>query len=738
MKRFCTAAFLGLIFHAQASSADDTDDLRGILSESVVTTASTSAQKASTAPATSVTISSEELRTYGIRSLDEAINFLALGVVTSDPLKAPDIGARGVLLPRDNGKHFLLLVNGHALNDPLYGAARFNQGSGVPIEVIDHIEVIVGPGSVLYGSNAMMGVINVITKDAADYRGGHLIAEHEPGASVRAGAGMGFTFSALGQPGELTSHAGYFNRFGPDLDFELQPFALFTVNGTPTDYGPKATPGRWGGTLRDAYFAEAAAGVLRLRLGDLEVNLLTSAYRRGVPYTSANSAVDFDDERSAELDRAVRIDVKHQATLSPMVQLSTRLYADAFDYQQRLNRDGEVGCFQSDVGVCQYYEAGLARWAGTELRLGLNWLEDSSFVTLFGLDARMRWVSSKEDALDLDSGRPFAATAGVIDDSAPLLSPYLQQTWSPTRWLDVNLGARLDADTRFDPIVSPRAAVAVSPVSETTLKAVYSQAFRAPSWSETDSTSRHQIRARDVKPEIVRSLEGSIEQRFATQRILFGVFRTWWVNLIEPHVLSSAELQQAEERGEVPITTLDASVIEYRNVSNLENYGWNGAWKGSLVEGRFSYGLNATAAYTRRRAGSETRPLPLAPQLFGNVHAAYDFGGSLPTFGVAARYIGERPVDRAFDAGFDPPRYVPGSVELRGTLTGPVPYVRGLSYRLSANYATASEGPYVVGPRQTATADSPAPFLNPVDAFAVFYGLRYDFLDGSETASEGE
>src|SRR5688572_4633510 len=173
----------------RSALAEEAGDLRAVLSENVITTASTSSQTASTAPATSVTLTAEDLRLYGIRSLDEAINFLSLGLTASDPLRTPDVGSRGVLLPADSGKHFLVLVNGHALNDPLYGAARFDSGAGVPIDLIDHIEVIVGPGSVLYGSNAMLGVINVITKRAGDYQGGHLLGDYEIGRSARGGAG---------------------------------------------------------------------------------------------------------------------------------------------------------------------------------------------------------------------------------------------------------------------------------------------------------------------------------------------------------------------------------------------------------------------------------------------------------------------------------------------------------------------------------------------------------------------
>ncbi|HMJ10184.1 MAG TPA: TonB-dependent receptor plug domain-containing protein [Polyangiaceae bacterium] len=402
-------AFAGLAVElGAASAAADTDELRAILSESVVTTASAAPESASNAPATSVTISADELRRHGIRSLDEAIDFLALGIVTSDPLRTPDIGARGVMLPNDNGKHFLLLVNGHAINDPLYGAARFDEGAAVPVEIIDHIEVIIGPGSVLYGSNAMLGVVNVITKRAVDFRGGHVLGEYEPGAGWRAGAGAGFTFSLGDHPGEFTSYLAHTSRFGPDLDFELQALNLSPTTNEPVDYGPNArVPGRWGGTVEHAYFSETTSALLRVRLRELELNVFASSYERGVPYSDNTVVVDFDDPHSDERDRALRVDLKHSMQLGSLLALTSRLYADGFDYRRRINRRADLQCLQSDFETCQFYQAGVAQWFGGELRFTANWLEDGSLLTLVGLDARMRRVRAKEDAVDADTGLPF-------------------------------------------------------------------------------------------------------------------------------------------------------------------------------------------------------------------------------------------------------------------------------------------------------------------------------------------
>jgi len=99
-----------------AARADDTSELVGLLEQPVVSTISKTAETGSAAPAISTTITAEDLRRYGIRSLNEAINYLSLGMVTTNPLHSVEIGARGVLFTVDYGNHVLLLVNGHAMN----------------------------------------------------------------------------------------------------------------------------------------------------------------------------------------------------------------------------------------------------------------------------------------------------------------------------------------------------------------------------------------------------------------------------------------------------------------------------------------------------------------------------------------------------------------------------------------------------------------------------------------------
>jgi len=227
-------------------------------------------------------------------------------------------------------------------------------------------------------------------------------------------------------------------------------------------------------------------------------------------------------------------------------------------------------------------------------------------------------------------------------------------------------------------------------------------------------------------------VEASIDQKLGVHRLLFGVFRSWWSDLVELHVLSFPEILEAQRLGELAIGTRSAS--QFRNVSAIDNYGFNAGYDGTLADGSFHYGANITGAWARRKEGATDGPLAVAPQLFGNVRVSYDLPGDLPVVALAAHYLGRRPGDRAFDGGFTPPPYAPAQLELRTTVSGPLPFLPGLSYRASADYALASHGPYVVGPLQNTEnlsvygiQGSQQPELNPVDTFRVTLGLSYDF-----------
>src|SRR5689334_21905871 len=80
------AAVAALLGVSAGARAQNLAEIEGILDEAVVEGASKAgAQVASSAPATTTTITADDLRRYGIKSLDEALNFLSLGMITENP-----------------------------------------------------------------------------------------------------------------------------------------------------------------------------------------------------------------------------------------------------------------------------------------------------------------------------------------------------------------------------------------------------------------------------------------------------------------------------------------------------------------------------------------------------------------------------------------------------------------------------------------------------------------------------
>ncbi|MBK9001233.1 MAG: TonB-dependent receptor [Myxococcales bacterium] len=697
--------------HAQASD-EDTAELEGLLDESVVSSASKSAETTSTAPATSVSISAEELRRHGIRTVDEAINYLAMGMVTEKFFQTTDIGARGVTLSGDFGAHVLLMLDGHVLNEQWGAGSYYGRGTMVPIELVDHIEIVLGPGSVLYGSNAMLGVVHLVTKRAKDFKGAHFGVDTEIPTSIRGMAGVGHELQLFGADAEVTFAAEYFAQFGPSFDFRAFDPGPDSVTGLPRRYSKEKPLGIWGGKGDDAHYTRAPGGYLRFRVGNTEAAVRAAVYKRTYPTNGGN----FDDPDSFEQDRWLNVDLKHTFTVSKTLRLSARAYGDLYDYRQDWTSDGAEDCLPGQDSGCLWRLTGISMSTGLEPQAHLDWAGNGSFVTLLGVDGRLKQVKSKVDFIDnLTGSNP--GSIGVYDEGERALGAYVQQTAAPVDFLALNAGVRLDADDRFGNHLSPRAAGTVFPWKGGALKAIYSEAFRAPTAFEIyyrDPLT--QIPGGDgLDPEVVRSVEASFEQRFGRQRILIGAFRSWWKDLAVAVELSPQELADAIARGELEPAA--AYGYQVRNLGSIENYGLNALYEGSAVAGRLRYGLSFTEAFTRLEdPGSDPVLLEVAPSWFGNARISYDFAGGLPTAALATRIISRRQLTRS-EPGFADPQ-----IELRAALTGPVPGLTGLSYRLTANYTVVDDSPYVVGP----PLPSGERLRAPVDRFRTGVGLQYD------------
>jgi outer membrane receptor for ferrienterochelin and colicins len=764
------AAALGLLAIPTVARADGPTDLEEALAEPVISTASQSAEDLSGAPATVTTITAEDLRRYGMTTLAEAINFLSLGMITQNSLDDVEIGARGVLLTGDYGDHVLLLVNGHAMNEQWDGTAYFGRGAGIPFELIDHIEVVLGPGSVLYGSQAMLGVINIVTKQAKDFEGLHFVAESSLLVAGRGAIGFGKEFTLFGKRAEITYEMEYYDQRGPAFTFGPQNYGTDSVTGKPKCFNEACTtPGIWGGTpATNSSWAQVPDGYLRALWGDFELDLHAESYQRATPYAAYSN---YNDPNQYEVDRFLRADLRHRWAISSIAQLKSRLYGDTYDYRGQLPTYAAEDCNPGQLGGCIYEGTGYSRWVGLEEQLSFDWLHDQSLTTLVGIDGRYTKVGEANYSYNIDNfttGPP----GGVFDATQYGLAAYGQQTWRPLRWLNLNVGARFDdvdheanaqlgtpsvAFTR----VSPRAVVAINPWKNGTLKVIYAEAFRAPTFFESSFTDNQTVIPNySLHPEVVRSGEVSFEQRFGTQRFFVGGFDAQYSSLIESDTASLQAIQNAIMQKILPKVANPAitygngpmgyATSQYQNLSSVTDLGINAAFEGTALRRDLRYGVNFTAAYSRQdipnpsagsacpvgtttaagppaNATSCSTPIPVTPVVFGNARISYDIPGDWPVIGLVASLVGSRPANGAFNSGWATPPYAPMQVDLRGTISGIVPGVEHLSYRLIADYAVASVNPYLAGEVTSPTRANPLPELIPVDQFRTTVGLQYDF-----------
>jgi iron complex outermembrane receptor protein len=169
----CTA------FVVQAASNTGTlpDDLTEMSLEALmsieVTSVSKKPQKKSEAAAAIFVITNNDLKRWGVTNIPDALRRVpGLQVARIDANKWA-ITARGFNSRFAN--KLLVLIDGRSVYTPLF-AGVYWEANEVMLEDVERIEVIRGPGGTLWGANAVNGVINVITKSAADTQGSLITA----------------------------------------------------------------------------------------------------------------------------------------------------------------------------------------------------------------------------------------------------------------------------------------------------------------------------------------------------------------------------------------------------------------------------------------------------------------------------------------------------------------------------------------------------------------------------------
>lgn len=187
-----------------------------------VETASKSAEKLSDAPGIISVVTAEDIQQYGANNLAEVLNR-----VTSINMLSTYFSPNNFTSIRGDSQsnydnHVLLLLNGRPMRDSQYGS--FNAGiyQAFPVQSIERLEIIRGPGSSLYGAGAYSGVINIITK------------RKDPGTSLSV---MGGSFDTY--QGELSHHSNIkgvkLSLFTTAKDREGWDFQAVDETGAPRE-----------------------------------------------------------------------------------------------------------------------------------------------------------------------------------------------------------------------------------------------------------------------------------------------------------------------------------------------------------------------------------------------------------------------------------------------------------------------------------------------------------------------
>lgn len=458
------ASFAPALARAQDPLQDET-----LLFQDVarVSAASRYEQDTRDAPASITIITAEDIRRYGYRSLADVLANVR-GFMINDDRNYSYVGVRGFAVPGDYNSRVLFLVDGHPINDGVFESALIAQGALIDLRVVDRIEIVRGPSSSVYGTDALFGVVNIVTLRGRALQGVELASSSASWDSYRAALTGGWR--AAGGPELLVASSLYRSR-GQDLYF-------------PEFDAPATNQGRAIGVDGDRYDRQFA----KLGWRDWTLQAGRSWRQKHIPTGSFQTL--FNDPRTVTVDAHRFAFLRHEHGFADASRLEATLGYDAYDYRGR---------YAYADGLFADY--GIARWwsfAGHYVRpVGAHRL-------VAGADAR--WSTRLDQGGDnVDSGTVvFRSHRGQ-----ELWAVFAQDEWRVARGLLLSLGVRYDHYETIGGTTNPRAAIVYQAGRIGTVKALYGRAFRAPNAYELDyeDGGLSSKAALALRPEIMRSSE---------------------------------------------------------------------------------------------------------------------------------------------------------------------------------------------------------------------------------------
>ncbi len=394
-----------------------------------VVSASRKTQPLADVPAAMHVITADDIRSSGVRNLPEALR-LAPGVDV-----AQISGSRwGVSTRGFTGRYankLLVLVDGRSVYSPLYSGVIW-EAERVPLDTIERIEVLHGPAGSVWGSNAVNGVINIITKDAGE----------TPGTLADAALGDGGRRMLRARHGEAGAGSAW--RLGAMADEGASGRSV--GGGSANDSFRQAmADARWDRAWTPDARSTLEAQLLRSRSDELQIeNLYVPPYAQPLPLSLA-------------FDRAL-LAARHEQRLSAGLSGSLRA---------ALSRE-----------TARFGERVDARLDVLDLEASALWQARPGHELSFGASVRhLDLPASSSDWVRFEPARRRGFEWGV----------YAQDEWtlSPSRWRVV-AGARIDHDLYTGSHLQPNARLLFTPRPELALWSGLSRANRTLSRAEHD------------------------------------------------------------------------------------------------------------------------------------------------------------------------------------------------------------------------------------------------------------
>jgi outer membrane receptor protein involved in Fe transport len=477
------------------------------------------------APGATSIVTGDDIRAMGVRSLEEALQAVPGVDVTFDALGRPRVTMRGLPTGGTGGasENVLILMNGHRIDSPIEGGATAFEFT-TPVANIQKIEVLRGPGSAVYGSGAIGGVINVITFTQNDFTG------------IEANASFGsFTTQdysiRLGSEGRNLKIAGFINfqhSNGARRSIGADSQTVVDERLAAADVAPASlAPGRATDELK--IFETNYTALYK----DYEFHLRVGTQRSPGAIGVADSLGDANDMPQRKILAAV----DHRRNLPDDWSLDESASYEQYDARRSLQAFppgftqllGDAGSVTYPSGVFAQEDLSSRRFgvevaAGKtvqqhQVRLGLGVAHESTFDS----DVRANYDFVAASPLDQIESIPGASA----NRGRGVVSLYAQDVWSGLSKVTLTGGLRFDHYGGVGATVSPRIAAVVRLQKALNLKFLYGRAFRAPTFAEQYFSLPGYIGNPDLKAMTADTLEANLSYARRRLRLSGGLFQTF-------------------------------------------------------------------------------------------------------------------------------------------------------------------------------------------------------------------